>query len=201
MDKFTLITGIALIAVGLFTTTVLVLTAKPVGDNPWYADKKITGGPWYVVVERYAYIEGSNRIERQLAPYAVGPFEFYEAAEVERDSDGATVTYGLLTIDAKNEGYSATDCYIVPAAGLPESAVVYMPVQEVTEGRIKPAALARQEAREERYAEFQEGDAVILWARVARANSEQAFIEFRSMEGPFSVRVPLSELRRVGVHT
>lgn len=43
--------------------------------------------------------------------------------------------------------------------------------------------------------EFQEGDYVWLRARVHRANHEQAFIEFESMEGAFSVRVPLSELR------
>jgi hypothetical protein len=48
-----------------------------------------------------------------------------------------------------------------------------------------------------RYAEVQEGDVVVLRARVARANDEQAFIEFVSMDGPFSVRVPLSELLRV----
>lgn len=51
---------------------------------------------------------------------------------------------------------------------------------------------------EKRYAEVQEGDNVVLRAKVARANDEQAFIEFVSMEGPFSVRVPLSELLRVG---
>lgn len=50
----------------------------------------------------------------------------------------------------------------------------------------------------ERYAEVQEGDAVVLRAKVARANNEQAFIEFESMEGMFSVRVPLSEILRVG---
>lgn len=41
-----------------------------------------------------------------------------------------------------------------------------------------------------RYAEVQEGDSVVLRAKVARADGEQAFIEFESMEGPFSVRVP-----------
>ena len=51
---------------------------------------------------------------------------------------------------------------------------------------------------EERYAEVQEGDVVVLRAKVARANNEQALIEFESMEGPFSVRVPVSELLRVG---
>jgi len=50
----------------------------------------------------------------------------------------------------------------------------------------------------ERYAEVQEGDAVVLRAKVAGANNEQAFIEFESMEGMFSVRVPLSEILRVG---
>lgn len=43
----------------------------------------------------------------------------------------------------------------------------------------------------------QEGDFAVMRVRVARANSEQALIEFRSMEGPYSVRVPLSELLRV----
>jgi hypothetical protein len=50
----------------------------------------------------------------------------------------------------------------------------------------------------ERYAEVQEGDDVVLRAKVARANGEQAFIEFVSMDGPFSIRVPLSEIMRVG---
>lgn len=45
-----------------------------------------------------------------------------------------------------------------------------------------------------RYAAVQEGDEVYLRAKVARANDGQALIEFSSMEGPFSVRVPLSEL-------
>lgn len=42
---------------------------------------------------------------------------------------------------------------------------------------------------------FDEGDEVLLRAKVYRANTEQALIEFRSMEGPFSVRVPLAELQ------
>lgn len=49
--------------------------------------------------------------------------------------------------------------------------------------------------------EIQEGDGVVLRATVARANKDQAFIEFKSMEGPFSVRVPLSELLRVNAAT
>jgi len=36
----------------------------------------------------------------------------------------------------------------------------------------------------------------VLRARVARADGGQALIEFASMEGPFSVRVPLSEVLR-----
>jgi hypothetical protein len=42
-----------------------------------------------------------------------------------------------------------------------------------------------------------EGDHAVLRVKVARANDEQAFIEFTSMEGPFSVRVPLTELLQV----
>jgi hypothetical protein len=45
-----------------------------------------------------------------------------------------------------------------------------------------------------KHAPFDEGDEVFLKARVYRANSEQALIEFVSMEGPFSVRVPQAEL-------
>ena len=43
---------------------------------------------------------------------------------------------------------------------------------------------------------FEEGDEVFLKAKVYRANLEQAFIEFISMEGVFSIRVPVSELER-----
>lgn len=42
-----------------------------------------------------------------------------------------------------------------------------------------------------------EGDEVLLRAKVYRCNREQALIEFVSMEGPFSVRVPLAELTPV----
>ena len=49
---------------------------------------------------------------------------------------------------------------------------------------------------DKRYAEIQEGDTAVLRVRVARANDEQAFIEFVSMEGPYSVRVPVTELLR-----
>lgn len=41
-----------------------------------------------------------------------------------------------------------------------------------------------------------EGDEVLLRAKVARANAEQALIGFTSMEGPYSIRVPLSEITR-----
>lgn len=50
---------------------------------------------------------------------------------------------------------------------------------------------------DDRYAEVQEGDSVVLRAKVYRADDKQALIEFKSMEGTFSVRVPLSELLRV----
>ncbi|WP_159083895.1 hypothetical protein [Nocardioides terrigena] len=46
-------------------------------------------------------------------------------------------------------------------------------------------------------ASIQEGDYAVMRVKVARANDEQAFIEFASMEGPFSIRVPLSELLKV----
>jgi len=43
-----------------------------------------------------------------------------------------------------------------------------------------------------------EGDAVWLKAKVFRADSEQALIEFQSMDGIFSIRVPVHELARLG---
>lgn len=54
----------------------------------------------------------------------------------------------------------------------------------------------QMEFADKRYAEIQEGDTAVLRVKVARADSEQAFIEFASMEGPFSVRVPVTELLR-----
>lgn len=42
-----------------------------------------------------------------------------------------------------------------------------------------------------------EGDHAVLRVKVYRANSEQALIEIRSTDGPFSLRVPVSELLRV----
>lgn len=43
--------------------------------------------------------------------------------------------------------------------------------------------------------QFAEGDEVFMMAKVYRANDEQALVEFQSMEGPFSVRVPVSILK------
>jgi hypothetical protein len=43
---------------------------------------------------------------------------------------------------------------------------------------------------------IREGDAVNLRAKVYRADRVQALIEFTSMEGTYSIRVPLSEVRR-----
>lgn len=48
----------------------------------------------------------------------------------------------------------------------------------------------------DRYAAIQEGDNAVLRVKVARADKGQALIEFVSMEGPFSVRVPIAELLR-----
>jgi hypothetical protein len=44
--------------------------------------------------------------------------------------------------------------------------------------------------------EFQEGQEVSLKVRICRNDSEQALIEFNSMAGPYTIRVPLSELSR-----
>jgi hypothetical protein len=48
----------------------------------------------------------------------------------------------------------------------------------------------------DRYAEIQEGDDVLVRAKVARANADQALLEITSSDGPLSVRVPLPELSR-----
>ena len=45
--------------------------------------------------------------------------------------------------------------------------------------------------------EFEEGDYVILRAEVARSNEEQSLIQILSMEGPYTLRVPNSQLFRV----
>lgn len=42
---------------------------------------------------------------------------------------------------------------------------------------------------------FDEGDYALLRVRVARSNSEQAFVTFTSMQGQYSIRVPVEELR------
>lgn len=44
---------------------------------------------------------------------------------------------------------------------------------------------------------FEDGEWVNLRARVYRSGVEQALIEFRSMEGVFSIRVPVSELSTI----
>jgi hypothetical protein len=41
---------------------------------------------------------------------------------------------------------------------------------------------------------FDEGDEVFLRAKVFRADSMQALVEFVSMEGIFSIRVPVNQL-------
>jgi hypothetical protein len=42
---------------------------------------------------------------------------------------------------------------------------------------------------------FQEGDDALLQVHVARANSQQVLISFESMEGTFTIRVPVSQLQ------
>jgi hypothetical protein len=39
-----------------------------------------------------------------------------------------------------------------------------------------------------------EGDVVLLKVKVARANEQQALIEIASMEGPYSLRVPIESI-------
>lgn len=67
----------------------------------------------------------------------------------------------------------------------------------ISTARQRKDIAAELEAREKtRYANTQEGDEAVLRVLVSRADHEQAFIEFMSMEGPFSVRVPQAELLR-----
>jgi len=48
--------------------------------------------------------------DNEMPPYAVGPYRYEVDAEAEAESESSQ-TYGLLTIDAKNEKYQAVDCY------------------------------------------------------------------------------------------
>ena len=64
----------------------------------------MTDSPWYVVVER------TNMINEPLLAYVVGPYDTEEEAEAAGNSE-QSVAFCLLTIDAKNEGYIATNCY------------------------------------------------------------------------------------------
>lgn len=64
-----------------------------------------TKAPWYVVVDR-ADLDYTKR----LRSYALGPFNSERKAEVEAEREDGTV-FCWLTIDAKNEGYVADDCY------------------------------------------------------------------------------------------
>lgn len=59
---------------------------------------------WFVVVERW------NMQQLEIPSYVVGPYSTESDAETAADSE-IGVVYSLLTIDAKNEGYVATECF------------------------------------------------------------------------------------------
>jgi hypothetical protein len=65
--------------------------------------------PWFVVVDRFERTETAEQGKR-LKPYVVGPLTKAEK-DIEMGDDEATITYCLLTVDAKAEGYVADDCY------------------------------------------------------------------------------------------
>lgn len=65
--------------------------------------------PWFVVVDRFERTETSEQGKR-LPPYVVGPLTKAEK-DIEMGDDEATITFCLLTVDAKKEGYVADDCY------------------------------------------------------------------------------------------
>jgi hypothetical protein len=66
------------------------------------------GEGWFVVVERCEHEELDYA---ELPPYIIGPYKTEAEAEEECLSD-SSITYCLLTIDAKTENYIAGgDCY------------------------------------------------------------------------------------------
>lgn len=65
--------------------------------------------PWFVVVDRLERIDGEGWGKR-LVPYVVGPLTEAEKDEQMGDEE-CTITFCLLTEDAKREGYIADDCY------------------------------------------------------------------------------------------
>lgn len=84
--------------------------------------------PWYVVVERDVvtpdYTTKDKWIFDPLPPYVTGPFDTEAEAEEECDSESSQ-TFCFLTIDAKNDGYKAGECYYTQK--LPDSAILFTP--------------------------------------------------------------------------
>lgn len=62
-------------------------------------------------LQRQIVIERETMDGDDLEPYIVGPFWSKRRAMDELNSDGGEVYY-LLTQEAKDEGYIATDCYL-----------------------------------------------------------------------------------------
>ncbi len=96
--------------------------------------------PWFVVVERCLVESKPNTKKKwkwtELPPYAVGPYANDDDARIDMDEDECSIPYGLLTIDAKNEGYVADECYMTQTP--PEDAImITLPTKEevnVTKG-------------------------------------------------------------------
>jgi hypothetical protein len=84
--------------------------------------------PWFVIVERDNVTPNpkiyGKWIFNQMPPYAVGPYVTEAEAKIEANGEENT-TYCLMTIDAKNEGYSAGECYWTQS--LPDNAIIINP--------------------------------------------------------------------------
>jgi hypothetical protein len=65
--------------------------------------------PWFIVVDRFERTSSSAQGKR-LLPYVVGPLTEDER-DREMSDEEATITFCLLTEDAKKEAYIADDCY------------------------------------------------------------------------------------------
>lgn len=64
---------------------------------------------WFVVVDRFERTTTAQQGPR-LLPYVVGPLTEAEK-DIQMSDEEATIIFCLLTIDAKQEGYVADDCY------------------------------------------------------------------------------------------
>ena len=102
-------------------------------------------GPWYVVIERdlVELIPNTKKWKwTSLPDYVVGPYPTKKDAE--RDGNGEQgIPYSLQTIDAKNEGYAATECYWTQM--IPEKSIMITLPDDYVEEQIREEEEALKE--------------------------------------------------------